>query len=54
MDKTIVSVKYKSDLFFVNAKNRTTSIEFTNRKINIFLLALKIKLKLWKSSFINW
>jgi len=51
MSKTIISMKYKSDLLLVNAKNGTTSIEFTTGNINILLLMLKIKLKLWKSSF---
>jgi hypothetical protein len=50
MSKTIISIKYENNLVFINAENQIASIKFTSEKMNVVMLLLKIKLRLWKTS----
>ena len=50
MSKTIISIKYDDNLVFINAENQIASINFTSEKMNVILLLLKIKMRLWKTS----
>ena len=50
MSKTIISIKCSDNLAFINAENQITSVEFTSEQMNVILLLLKIKMRLWKTS----